>query len=130
MLWTAWPLDRIIILLVSLAYLLLFVQVTMFHSRQNFRNIAMWAPVIGGALIGSVALLLALVNISVLLGVVKVLFWIGALAGLVGFFYHVRGVGQRVDGYVWRNFLVGPPVILPLMFSALGVVGLFAAYWR
>ncbi len=129
MLWTGWSLDRIILLLVGLAYLMIFIQVAMFHYRQNFRNIAMWLPVIGGPLIGAAAALLALANISALLGLVKVLFWIGVIGGLIGFIYHFRGVGQRVDGYVFRNFLIGPPIILPLMFSALGVVGLFAACW-
>lgn len=130
MLWTGWTLDRLIILLVGLAYLLIFLQVAMFHYRQNFRNIAMWLPVIGGPLIGAGATLLALANLYALLGLVKVLFWIGLIGGLIGFIYHFRGVGQRVDGYVFRNFLIGPPIILPLMFSALGVVGLIAAYWR
>ena len=130
MLWTGWPLDRVVLLLVGLAYLMIFVQVTMFHYRQNFRNIAMWLPVIGGPLIGAAALLLTLANTGALLGVVRVLLWIGAFAGLIGFYYHFRGVGQRVDGYALRNFLSGPPIVLPLMFSALGVLGLFAAYWR
>ena len=102
----------------------------MFHYRQNFRNVAMWLPVIGGPLIGAAAAILALANIGALLGLVKVLFWIGVIGGLIGFVYHFRGVGQRVDGYVFRNFLIGPPIILPLMFSAMGVVGLFAACWR
>lgn len=130
MVWTGWELARIIIVLVGLAQLMIFVQVTMFHYRQNFRNVAMWLPVIGTPVIGILAILLAILNTPALIGLVKVLFWIGLIAGLIGFFYHFRGVGQRVDGYVIRNFLVGPPVILPLMISALGVVGLFGLYWR
>ena len=90
----------------------------------------MWGPVIGGAAHRPGRLPPGPGQCQSLLGLVKVLFWLGVASGLVGFFYHVRGVGQRVDGYVLRNFLVGPPIILPLMFSALGVVGLFAAYWR
>lgn len=130
MVWTGWTLTRTVILLVGLAYLLISAQTAMFHYRQNFRNISMWAPVLAGPLIGLAALLLTLANARALAGLVKVLFWLGAASGLIGFFYHFRGVGQRVDGYVPRNFLLGPPVILPLMFSALGVVGLFAVYWR
>jgi lysylphosphatidylglycerol synthetase-like protein (DUF2156 family) len=130
MVWTGWELDRIILLLVGLAELLLFGQVTMFHYRQNFHHTAMWLPIIGTPLIGIAAILLALINTPALVGLVKVLFWIGLVAGLIGFYYHFRGVGKRVDGYVTRNFLVGPPVILPLMISVLAVVGLFGLYWR
>ncbi len=130
MLWIGWPLDRVLLLLVGLAYMLIFVQVTLFHYRQNFRHVAMWLPVVGGLFIGAATLLLTLANLGALLGVTEVLFWIGIVGGLIGFYFHFRGVGQRVDGYVLRNFLVGPPIILPLMFSALGVLGLFAACWR
>lgn len=130
MVWTGWELARIIVLLVGLAHLMIFVQVAMFHYRQNFHRGAMWLPVIGAPGIGITALLLALINTPALVGIVKVLFWIGLGAGLIGFYYHFRGVGQRVDGYVTRNFLVGPPVILPLMISALAVIGLFSLYWR
>ncbi|MGE5529837.1 MAG: hypothetical protein ACM3X6_11955 [Patescibacteria group bacterium] len=114
----------------GLGYLLVAVQAALFHHRQNFRAPAMWLPVIGGLLIGLFALLWTLADTAALALPVKILFWIGAAAGLAGFYYHFRGVGQRVGGYAYRNFLVGPPVILPLMLSALAAVGLFAAYWR
>lgn len=130
MVWKDWDLARIIILLIGLAYLMLFIQVTMFHYRQNFRNKAMWLPIIAGPLIGIIGILLVFANISALVGLFKVLLWLGLLGGIVGFYLHFKGVGQRVDGYVLRNFLVGPPIILPLMFSAIAIVGLFAAYWR
>lgn len=128
--WIGWPLARIVILLVGLAYFLIAVQTAMFHHRQNFRHIAMWGPVAAGPLIGLAAVLLAGTGQRDLLVPTRVLFWAGAASGLLGFYYHFRGVGQRVDGYVPRNFLVGPPVILPLMFGALSVFGLCAIGWR
>lgn len=130
MIWTGWSLARIVVLLIGVAYLMISLQVTMFHYRQNFRNPAMWVPVISGPIIGLIAVLLALINTGVLLGLFKVLLWIAVLGGMIGFFFHFRGIGQRVDGYVMRNFLIGPPLILPLMFSAMAVFGLFAVYWR
>lgn len=130
MVWTGWELARIIILLTGLAQLMLFIQVTLFHYRQNFRSFSMWLPVIGTPVTGIMAVLLALTNAPGLAGIVQVLFWIILAAGFVGFYYHFRGVGQRVDGYALRNFLVGPPVILPLMVSAVAVIGLFGLYWR
>lgn len=38
MVWTQWSLDRVIILLVGVAYLLLWIQVTLSHYRQNFHK--------------------------------------------------------------------------------------------
>jgi len=46
----------------------------------------------------------------------------------VGTYYHWAGVGARVDGYTWNNLMVGPPVTLPLMVSAMGVLALIALY--
>ncbi len=130
MVWTAWTLDRIVIFLMGFAYLLIFAQVTMFHYRQNFRHWAMWFPVVEGPIIGTAAILASLTSSQSLVTITTVLFGLGAVSGVLGFVYHFVGVGERVEGYVLRNFLVGPPVILPLTFSALGLVGLFAIYWR
>lgn len=130
MVWTAWTLDRIVIFLMGFAYLLIFAQVTMFHYRQNFRHYAMWFPVVEGPIIGTAAILASLTSSQSLVTITTVLFGLGAVSGVLGFVYHFVGVGERVEGYVLRNFLVGPPVILPLTFSALGLVGLFAIYWR
>lgn len=55
--------------------------------------------------------------------------WFGMVAGLIGFYKHFRGVGQRVDGYRLHNFLVGPPVILPLFVSAFSALALLALHW-
>lgn len=44
--WSMWSIDRILILFVSLAFMMMGVQVTLFHYRQNFNNKAMWIPVI------------------------------------------------------------------------------------
>lgn len=130
MTWTGWTLSRAVVLFAGLAYLMIFIQVAMFHSRQNYRNGVMWLPVAGGALTGLVAALAAVLSIRGLLSLVIVLFWLQVAGGLIGFAYHFRGVGQRVDGYKTRNFLVGPPVVMPLMYSAIGALGLLGAYWR
>lgn len=130
MLWFGWPLDRVILLLVGLGYLLVALQVWLYHSRQNFRHFAMWGPVIVGPLLGAVLLLLTLTGAEAFLAPGQILLWTAVASGVIGFVYHLRGVGLRVDGYVLRNFMIGPPVILPLLFSALGVIGLVAAYWR
>lgn len=130
MLWYDWPLDRLMILLVGAAFIPMAVQAWLLHGRQNFRRAAMWTPVAGGLITGIAAMLLAIFNLPWLLSATALLFALAALSGLIGFYYHLRGVGLRVDGYALNNFLVGPPIILPLLLTVLGIFGLFAVYWR
>lgn len=130
MYWNGWPLERIVILFASAAFLLVGVQVTMFHYRQNFHHKAMWAPVYELPVFFIVGLLYSFYAANWLGIVFVVCMWVGIFSGLLGFYYHIRGVGIRVGGYALRNFLIGPPVILPLLISALSVLALFGYYWR
>jgi hypothetical protein len=128
--WNGWSMDRIVVLFVALAYLLIWVQVTLMHYRQNFHHKAMWAPVASAPVFGVTGLALAFWGGSWLYGFFMVLMWIGSVIGLVGFYFHFHGVGVRVGGYELRNFMIGPPVIFPLIFSAIGILALIALYWR
>lgn len=129
MTWDGWPFERVVILYTVFAFLLIFVQVALFHYRQNFRHWSQWVPVVTLPILALVALLLSGWNPEWLRDTFIVFCSVEALGGLYGAFAHLRGVGQRVDGYRLNNFLVGPPVILPLMISATSVLGLLAALW-
>lgn len=128
--WSAWSMDRVLILFVSLAFLLMSIQVTMFHYRQNFHHKAMWVPVFLSPLFFIAGIVLTWYNQAWLAALFQVLMWLGLISGLIGFYFHFRGVGIRVGGWALRNFMIGPPVILPLMFSALSALGLVAMYWK
>lgn len=130
MYWDGWSLTRVLIFFVGLAFLLISVQVSMSHYRQNFYRKVMLAPVLTAPIYFLVAMLLTFWGRSWLFTTFHILMWLGFISGLIGFFYHMRGVGLRVGGYTLRNFLVGPPVIMPLMFSAVAALGLIAVYWR
>lgn len=130
MFWDAWPIERILILFVSLAFMMIGIQVTMFHYRQNFNHKAMWVPVISAPIFFIVGLALTIYNVSWLSGLFQILMWLGLISGLIGFYFHFRGVGIRVGGWALRNFLIGPPITLPLVFTAISVLGLIALYWR
>jgi len=129
MYWDGWSLVRILILFVSIAFLMIGVQVTMSHYRQNFHHKAMWIPVLATPLFFIVGCILAFYNAQWLRILFMILMWVGVVAGLIGFHYHFRGVGLRVGGRVLRNFLIGPPIVLPLMITALCALGLIAIYW-
>lgn len=128
---SAWSLDRILVLFVSVAFLVMGIQVTMFHYRQNFHHKSMWVPVISSPVYFVVGLALAVwYDVSWLRILFTALMWVGVLSGLIGFYFHFRGVGVRVGGWAMRNFLIGPPIALPVMYSALCVLALIALYWK
>lgn len=124
--WIGWPMERSILLVVGLLFLGIFVQVTMYHYRQNFRAPSMWVPVIATPLFGVLTLMLAWVRMPGLASLLMPLLWVGVFAGAYGFAVHFQGVGERVNGYVGYNFLVGPPVVLPLTISLVSILGLLA----
>lgn len=130
MYWDAWSIDRILILFVSLAFMMIGVQVTMFHYRQNFHHKVMWLPVISAPVFFIAGIILTWYNAAWLHTLFMTLMWFGLLSGMIGFYFHFRGVGVRVGGWALRNFLTGPPITLPLMFSAMSVLGLIAIYWK
>ncbi len=129
MYWEGWTLDRIVILFIGLAFLLIGIQVTMFHYRQNFHHKSMWLPVIASPVFFVAGTALAMYNVPWLVNTFIVLMLIGIIDGLIGLYYHFRGVGVRVGGWAGRNFLIGPPIIMPIIFTALSALGLIAVFW-
>ena len=125
-----WPLERVLILFVSVAFLLMGIQVTLYHYRQNFHQKSMWVPVIASPLFFFSGLALALFRTEALEWIFITLMGFGVLAGAIGFYKHFKGVGVRVGGYELRNFMIGPPVILPLMFAALSALGIISVWWK
>ncbi len=128
--WHYWTLDRMVILFVGIAFIAIGAQVTLSHYRQNFHHKSMWLPVISAPLFSLTGIVLALVRVEWLFLLFTALMWLGVVIGSVGFYFHFHGVGVRVGGFKMRNFLVGPPVILPVLFIAMCALGLLAMYWR
>ncbi|MEF3312763.1 hypothetical protein PV433_28125 [Paenibacillus sp. GYB004] len=130
MYWDAWSLDRLLILFVSAAFAMIGIQVTMFHYRQNFHHKSMWVPVVSAPVFFATGLALTFYNANWLRLLFVAFMVLGAIDGLVGVYFHAKGVGVRVGGYAMRNFLIGPPVVLPFLFTAISALGLLAVYWR
>lgn len=129
--WDGWPITRVLLLFTGLAFLIISLQVTIFHYRQNFRHWAMYGPVIGGPAIGLFAILASFYNVPLLRTILVVLLFVGVAMGAAGTVMHVNGIGQRVGGYgESQNYLVGPPLTLPAMVAAISILGLIALYWR
>jgi hypothetical protein len=52
--------------------------------------------------------------------------------GLIGFFFHVRGVARKPGGWSLpvTNIVMGPPIFAPLLFGTSAYLGLMASYLR
>ena len=124
MTWNGWTMERILLLLLGLMYLMIFVQVTLFHYRQNFRHWSMWIPVIATPVAGMLLVFFAFFYAEWLRTSLFLLLALSLLAGGFGSYLHWRGIGERVGGYTGRNFLVGPPVMLPGMITGTSLLGL------
>lgn len=125
-----WSLHRILLLLSGVAFALIGLQVSLFHYRGNFRHWTMWTPVISAPVLAVLLLWQAFIPGRTLALALGALLWVEAGAGLGGFAMHARGVTQRVGGWGMNNVLTGPPVVLPLLLTALSVLGLLALYGR
>ena len=124
--WFGWSFERVGLLFTGIAFLFLWIQVALLHWNGAYHRWQMWVPVGFGPILGLVGIGAA---IYLYAPAVYVLFGLGAVVGLVGLYYHFRAIGYYITGYSLRNFIAGPPPVLPMMFTALSVLGLLATYW-
>lgn len=128
--WDGWELGRVVVVFAAIAYVVVWVQVSLNHWAGGFRRRAMWAPV----LLTPVVVLGALVGAArrespwgwIALGILV----LGVVDGLVGLAYHLRGTTSQVGGLSLRNLLAGPPPMLPVAYAALGALGVGALVWN
>jgi len=60
--WNDWSLNKIIISLVSLGFIMTGIQVGLFHYRGNFRHPVMWGPVVTAPLLAALGFLAVFYN--------------------------------------------------------------------
>lgn len=101
------------------------------HYKGSYSNPVMYTPVVLSGALAAAALLAAVNEWSarvILRGVS-----LATLAdGLVGFFFHVRGVARKPGGWGLpvTNIVMGPPIFAPLLFGTSAYLGLIASYLR
>lgn len=117
---------RALYLLTGLGFLVVGAQVTLFHYRGNFRSRAMWLPVISAPLLGLILLYQWIATPAWLMTPLRWILWLELLGGLIGSYYHIRGITQRMGGFKLANVLTGPPLFLPGLLSYLSILGLIA----
>lgn len=127
--WEGWDFQRFYLVFVSLAFVLLGLQVFLFHYRAAFSRRSMYLPVVAAPLLALAALVAALVRDGAIGWIAVAIFAVGVLGGLFGVLEHARGVLYRVGGLTLRNILTGPPTLLPLTFAAVAFSGGLAVLW-
>jgi hypothetical protein len=127
--WAGWDFQRFYLLFVAAAFALLGLQVLLFHWRAAFKHRTMYGPVLLAPVLAAAGVAGALSREGWLGWAVLAVFVLGVVDGLVGVYEHVRSVAGRIGGFSLRNLMAGPPVLLPVTFTALAVSGGLAVMW-
>jgi hypothetical protein len=128
--WDGWPFARLYMLLVALAFLVVGLQVLLFHWRAGFRRLTMYGPVLLAPVLVLAGVVGALQRDGLVGWVVLAVFVLGILDGMIGIAEHLRGIARRVSGFSLRNLMSGPPPLLPVAFMALALTGALALVWE
>lgn len=123
--------QRSLALLAGVSSLITGLEVTYEHYRGSYSRRVMYTPVVlSGALFA--AGLLAFWSKRSARWVLRPVAAVTFIDGLVGFYFHVRGIARKPGG--WRlpitNMVMGPPVFAPLLFGIAAYLGLIASYLR
>ncbi len=101
------------------------------HYKNNFRYKSQWTPVLLTPLLfaAGIGAIPSKTLARTMLPLVSIL---ALLDGMVGTFFHVRGMLRRPGGrkYPLYNLMYGPPIFAPLLFAASGFLGLLASLLR
>jgi hypothetical protein len=128
--WEGWPLERFLYFFIALAYVMIWIQLTLFHWRGAFRSRYMWSPVLYTPVLIGMAIILGVIRGGAAETAFVVVFGIGVAEGLIGILLHARGVASYVGRVNLRNLMAGPPIILPIMYMALSCLALLVFYWE
>jgi len=127
--------DQLILLMVAINEIFLGVDIYLAHSISGTIVPYEWIPIIFGPIAGTLLLLIGLIairrrNLANLLS--STIFLASIVVGLLGAFFHVRrgilptgptGEWVSIQMLVWA-----PPVLGPLTFALVGILGLSAAW--
>ena len=101
------------------------------HYRASFGNKMMWSPiaVTPPVVVAGIAGIYSKRWAKTALPIASVVY---AANGLIGEYYHARGVARRPGGFgeASYNIPMGPPIMAPGLMSIVGAMGILAAFLR
>jgi len=127
--------DQLILLMVAINEIFLGIDIYLAHSISGTIVPNEWIPIIFGPVAGVLLLLIGIFafrNRRLANMQASVIFFISILVGLLGAYFHIRrgilptgpmGEWASIDMLVWA-----PPLLGPLTFSLIGMLGLSAAW--
>lgn len=127
--WDGWDFQRFYVLFIGAAFLLLGLQVLLFHWRAAFRRWTMYGPVLLAPGLAAAGFVAGATRSGWVGWAALVVFALGVVEGLVGVYEHLHGIAMRIGGFSPRNLIAGPPPILPALFMALSISGGLAVAW-
>jgi hypothetical protein len=127
--WEGWDFQRFYLVFVGAAFVLLGIQVFLFHWRAAFSKRSMYVPVVAAPLLALAAIVAAITREGVIGWIAVAVFAIGVLGGFLGVKEHVMGIAGRIGGFTPRNLVAGPPPLLPATFAAVAFSAGLAVLW-
>lgn len=128
--WDGLELGRAVLLFAAVAYVVIGIQVWLYHWAGGFRRRAMWAPVLLTPIVVLAALLGALDRGSPWGWIALAILVVAVVDGLIGLAYHLRGTASQIGGLSLRNVLAGPPPMLPVAYAAIGALAIGGLLWN
>jgi hypothetical protein len=127
--WEGWDFQRFYLLFVAAAFVLIGLQVLLFHYRAAFSKRTMYLPVLASPFLAAAGIAAAITREGIIGWIALAVFAIGVVDGAVGVYEHVRGIAGRMGGFSPRNLVGGPPPLLPATFAAVAFSGGLAVVW-
>lgn len=127
--WEGWDFQRFYLLFVGAAFVLLGIQVFLFHWRAAFSRWTMYLPVLAAPVVALAGIVAAITREGAIGWIAAAVFALGFVDGLIGTYEHFRGIAHRTGGFTPRNLVAGPPPLLPVTFAAVAFSGGLAVLW-
>jgi hypothetical protein len=123
--------ERSLSALTAFAALVTTAEVYAEHYRASFGNKMMWSPILvtPPVVVAGVAGVASKRWAKTALPIASTVYM---LDGLIGEYYHARGVARRPGGFAQASYNIpmGPPIMAPGLMSIVGAMGLLAAVLR
>jgi hypothetical protein len=127
--WSFWSLPRVLTLILGIGYLMIWMQITVWHARGKFHKWQMWIPVIALPLFSVVAIVLSIWPLLVLGWIHTVLSILAIVVGAYGGTLHIIAIKHRTGGFKFENVMAGPPFVLPFTVGAFGLIHILLLWY-
>jgi hypothetical protein len=123
-------LPRLVVLAASLSVPFLMWEMGARHYRGNFYRWPMVLPLVVPPVFAAAGFLVLATSAAWAVWTYAVSASLVLLVALAGLFFHIQGIARQTGGFRFDNVMVGPPMLAPLSFGGVALLGLLAlAFW-